>query len=53
MSESGRKSMPNVWEWWETFADVRQRSRVSLGIPGVVGRASWMSGSGQKFLPEV
>ena len=40
MSGSGREALPDVREW----------SRGSLRIPGVVGRASRMSGSGQEAL---
>ena len=40
MSGSGREALPDVREW----------SRGSFRIPGVVGRASRMSGSGQEAL---
>ena len=49
MSESGRKTLPDVPEWWKAFLDVRQLS----GGPLISGRPSGLSGSDRETLPNV
>ena len=53
MSESGRETLSYVREWWEILPDVREWSGDAPGHPGVVGRPSRMSGSGQKAIMNV
>ena len=40
MSESGRETLKDVWEWSETLKDVREWSGVPPECPGVNGRPS-------------
>ena len=50
MSRSGWESLTGGWE---SFPDVREWSGGPPGYPGVVGRPSWMTGSGLEALPVV
>ena len=52
MSESGRKTLPDVPVGWEAFPDVRQVSRGPHGCLGVVERPSRMTGSGRVAVPD-
>ena len=50
MSESGRETLPDVWELSEARQDVREWSKGNPVCPGVVGRLSRMSGSFREAL---
>ena len=53
MSRSGRETLPDVWEWWESLPDVREWLGDPSGCLALVGRLSRLSGSGQETLPDV
>ena len=50
MTESGRETLPNVWD---ALMDIWEWSEGSPGFPKVVGRPSLMSGSGRESLRDV
>ena len=57
MTGSGLETLPDVQEAHpdvlEVLPDVREGSGGPPGYPGVVGRSSRMSGSGQETIPDV
>ena len=44
MSGSGRETLLDVREWWESLPDVREWSGRPPGCPGVVRKPYWLSG---------
>ena len=53
MTAIGRETLPDVWEWSGALSNVRDRSRVPFGCPGVVGKPYPMSAIARVALPDV
>ena len=53
MSGSVRDALTDVREWSGAIGDLREWSGDLPGGPGVIGRPSWMSGSGRESLRAV
>ena len=53
MSGSGRETLPDVPEGWESLPDVREWSGGPPECPGVVGSSSRLFESGRETLPNV
>ena len=53
MSGSGRKAIPDVWEWSGGHPEVQNRSGVPSRCPVEVGMPARKSGSGLEAFPEI
>ena len=53
MSGSGREALPNVWEWLETFLDVREWSGGTPACARVVRTPFRKFGSGREAFSDV
>ena len=51
MSGSGRETLPDVWEWWESLTDIREWSGYTPGCPRVAGMPSRKSVNSWVALP--
>ena len=53
MSESGRKTLPNAWEWSKGYPECPGVVGGPSGYPGVAKIPSRTSGSGREAIPDV